>query len=341
MAQKTTRQIGNLTMALTLGLVPVAAQPAPRPRLVDPVSAIVEAFDTHDLVALGDAHGNEQSHAVRVALIRDPHFAARVQDIVVEFGNARFQPLMDRYIAGGDVNEADLRHVWQDTTQFSGVWDRPIYGDFFRAVRDVNASLPAARRLRVLLGDPPVDWDLVRRIEEGPANGREGMVRINGIWIGKAQEATLDRDGHAAELVAREVVARHRRALLVFGDGHLQRGRRGVVTRLEEAAEVNVFTIANAVGPVYAALAAGHPDIGSWPAPRLLRLAGTADDAIDGRFDAVLHLGPPAAMTSSRIAPALCADAIYVRIRQERMKWAGLPEGRAQELLASDCAPAR
>ena len=278
---------------------------------------------------------------MRLALVRDPRFAARVQDIVVEFGNARFQPLMDRYIAGGDVAEANLRHVWQDTTQFSGVWDRPIYGDFFRAVREVNASLAPARKLHVLLGDPPVDWDLVRRIDEGPASGRVGMVRINGIWIDKAQESTLDRDAHASQLVIREVVARRRRALLVFGDGHLRRGVRGLVTRLEESAPVTVFTIANAVGPAYAALAAGHPDIGSWPAPGLLRLTRAADGAIDGQFDAVLHLGPPAAMTSSRIAAAVCADAAYVRMRQERMTWAGLPESRAQELLARDCASAR
>ena len=46
-------------------------------------------------------------------------------------------------------------------------------------------------------------------------------------------------------------------------------------------------------------------------------------------------------MRSSRIAPTVCADAAYVRIRQERMKWAGLPEARAQDLLARDCAPAR
>ena len=191
---------------------------------------------------------NEQSHAVRLALVRDPRFAARVQDIVVEFGNARLQPLIERYVDGGDVDEAELRHVWQDTTQFSGVWDRPIYGDFFRAVREVNASLPPTRRLRVLLADPTVDWDRVRRIDAGPASGREGMVRINGIWIEKAQESTLDRDAHAAQLVMREVIARHRRALLVFGDGHLRRGTRGLVTRIEEMAGIEVFTIANAAG---------------------------------------------------------------------------------------------
>ena len=181
----------------------------------------------------------------------------------------------------------------------------------------------------------------VRRIDQAPASSRVGMVRINGIWIEKAQAATLDRDAHAAQVVVREVVARHRRALLVFGDGHLRRGTRGLVTRLEASAPVKVFTIANAIGPAYAALSAAHADIGSWLAPRLLRLTRAAAGPIDGDFDAVLHLGPPAAMTSSRITPTVCADAAYVRMRQERMTWAGLPAERAEELLARDCASAR
>jgi Haem-binding uptake, Tiki superfamily, ChaN len=332
--------VRTLTLSVVLGLASIAAQPAP-PRPVDPVAAIIEAFDTHDLVALGDAHGNEQSHAVRLALVRDPRFAARVQDIVVEFGNARSQPLIDRYIEGADVDATELRHVWEDTTQFSGVWDRPIYGDFFSAVREVNAALPPSRRLRVLLADPPVDWDLVRRIDAGPPSGREGLVRINGVWIEKAQESTLDRDAHAAQLVLREVVARHRRALLVFGDGHLRRGTRGLVTRLEASAAVKVFTIGIAVGRAYAALAAERPDIGSWAAPGLLGLSRTAESAVDGHFDAVLHLGPPSALTSSRIAPARCADTAYVSMRQQRMAWAGLPDERARELLARDCSAPR
>ena len=35
---------------------------------VDPVAAIAEAFRTHALVALADAHGNEQQQAFRLAL---------------------------------------------------------------------------------------------------------------------------------------------------------------------------------------------------------------------------------------------------------------------------------
>ena len=57
---------------------------APRPAAaVEAITGILDALRSHQLVALGDAHANEQVHAVRLALIRDPRFAAVVDDIVV------------------------------------------------------------------------------------------------------------------------------------------------------------------------------------------------------------------------------------------------------------------
>jgi hypothetical protein len=51
---------------------------------VDAVAGILEAFRTHDIVALGEgAHGNEQGAAFRVTLVRDTRFAAAVDVIVV------------------------------------------------------------------------------------------------------------------------------------------------------------------------------------------------------------------------------------------------------------------
>lgn len=42
-------------------------------------AAILDAFKTHDIVGLGEGtHTDEQSHAFRPALIRDPRFAAPV-----------------------------------------------------------------------------------------------------------------------------------------------------------------------------------------------------------------------------------------------------------------------
>ena len=67
----------------------------------------------------------------------------------------------------------------------------------------MNATLPSERRIRVWLGDAPIDWDAVR----GPAD---------------VQRFGVMKDRHAGELVKREVLAKGRKALIIFGDGHLQ-----------------------------------------------------------------------------------------------------------------------
>src|SRR5687767_12710331 len=62
---------------------------APAQRL-DPIATILDAFRDHQVVALGEgAHGNMAGHALRLALIRHPRFAAVVNDIVLESGSAR------------------------------------------------------------------------------------------------------------------------------------------------------------------------------------------------------------------------------------------------------------
>jgi len=47
-----------------------AASPAAVP--VEPIAAIIDAFHSHSVVALPDAHGNEGRHAFLISLIRDP-----------------------------------------------------------------------------------------------------------------------------------------------------------------------------------------------------------------------------------------------------------------------------
>jgi hypothetical protein len=68
---------------------------------------------------------------------------------------------MDRFIAGEPIAARDLRPVWRDF--FGWGFDAPIYEQFFRTVRGINRTLPSAQRLRVCLGDPPVDWTQITR----------------------------------------------------------------------------------------------------------------------------------------------------------------------------------
>src|SRR4029450_8137774 len=106
--------------------------------------------------------------------------------------NARYQGLVDRFVAGGTVTDEELRHVWQDTTQIEETWALPIYEEFFRAVRAVNVGRPAKLQIRVLLGDPPIDWSQVRSGDDL----RNGM----------------DRDAHAVDVIRTEVLGKNRRA---------------------------------------------------------------------------------------------------------------------------------
>ena len=224
---------------------------------LDPVTAIIEALGTHQIVALGDWHHNLQLHELRVELLRDPRFPAVVDDIVVEFGAAQHQDIIDRYVNGGDVPHAELRRVWVETPSVTGGgWDGPDTEEFFRVVRETNLNLPEDQRIRVVLGD----------------TGAETMEE-------------------EAALIRREVTDLGRRAVIVFGGGHFMRkpmwypisdpewmdyvynhpSSVSTVAHLE-AAEVSVFSIHAQPSDDFVTV---QPDSAAWPTPALAIVEGT------------------------------------------------------------------
>jgi hypothetical protein len=335
---------GTIACALAAAVVLCAQGPPSAPAApVEPILAIVEAFRSHRIVALGNVEGgNEQSHAFQLALLRDSRFTAVATDILVEFGNALHQDVVDRFVRGEDVPYESLRRVWQDTTQVEFEWDLPIYEEFFRAVRTVNASLPRPRQLRVLLGDPPVDWGHVHNLQD-------------------LQKAVGDRDGYAVEVLRREVLAKGRRALVIYGGQHLLRRSTvagaadewagGIIARMERDRLTSAFTI---LPETRRDLRALHPDVASWPIPSLAALRGTGLGStiwdprpqrrpvrMEEQFDAILYLGPPSSMTAAKLAPALCSDRIYMQMRRWRLGLIPPPPGVAvtlAEQLKDHCA---
>jgi hypothetical protein len=332
---------------------------SPRPAVpIEPIVAILDAFRSNPIVALTEGdHGNEQGHAFRLSLIRDARFAAVVNDIVVEWGNARYQDTADRFVRGETIPDAILRQMWQNTTQPNIVWDRPIYEEFFRAVRAVNAALPRERQLRVLLGDPPIDWDAIRTTD------------VLGKWIDA-------RETYPADLIRREVIAKSRRALVVYGSGHFHRGNIArnyepeatIVSLLERAPAIKVFSVWTTERDKD--LQTLQSDTASWPMPSLAILRGTVLGAADftfywpyvinrvvvrggtrtviprdqwrvrsmeDQFDAILYLGPPSRITISQLPGVLCRDEGYMEMRLRRM--ALMPGGQGQiESLKVYCA---
>jgi hypothetical protein len=321
-----------------------AAQDVPRTlaERLDPIATILDAFRDHPVVALGEGtHGNTGGHALRLALIRHPRFAATVNDIVVESGSARDQASIDAFVRGDSVPETVVRDALENSAMAAPVWDRPMFAEFFRAVRDLNAGLPPERRLRVLLGDPPIDWATVKT----PADYRP--------WV-------MQRDSHPAALIQREVLARGRKALVVYGDGHFQarseRPGRSLVGSLETSG-VRVFTITS----TYADLTKFQPNIASWQLPALTLVKGTplgaipyatffgpapptdffrANPNIEDHYDAVLVVGTQASLQFAPIAYPRCAEPDYIERRVGRMVATGMPESVRQR-LAQECDAAR
>ena len=155
--------------------------------------ALVAAFDQADVVALGEAHQRKLDSDLRIAVVRNPDFAKKVRSIVVEFGSTTEQSTLDRYTRGENVSRAQLEQVWKTTTQSAnGIWDDPIYADFFAAVRDVNSKLPADARIRVFGGDP------------GPGDNRS-------------------RETAAVSVLKEQVLQKHGKALVIYGAAHFYR----------------------------------------------------------------------------------------------------------------------
>ena len=151
-----------LTIAILLS-IPIAE--LVQPRVLEPQPAaqyITRAFTTRPLVAFSEpGHGVSGTSEFFASLIRHPGFAGTVNDIVIECGNARYQNIADRYFAGESIQRDEIRQIWENTTVVSGVWQQPMYEEILADIRAFNMTLPERQRIRVLLGDPPIDWSVV------------------------------------------------------------------------------------------------------------------------------------------------------------------------------------
>jgi hypothetical protein len=326
-----------VALACALAWLPEAARAAPE--AVPAVDGVLHAFRDHRLVAIGDNHVMAEEGAFYIALVRDPRFAATVQDIVVEFGAGGHQAILDRYLAGEAVPYDQLRLTWTDTVGFIPTINRTEYIAFFAAVRAVNMGLPADKRIRVWLGQPPIDWSSMHsRAEQRPL--------------------LLGRDRFAADLIEREIMAKGRKALLIWGMAHFTEG--AVLSpvlgpTLRAAHPGSLYYVAPYFGFNEPACdAAFEARAARWPTPALIApLEGSAtlkamrepgctidpglaqatkgmkpevlaalranDDHLAGAdADALLYLGKEAGMTVSPIDPAFYLDEAYFKEMSRR-----------------------
>jgi hypothetical protein len=282
-------------------------QPKPQPA----VAAVLRAFDTHNIVRFGEYHACKQEHEWLRTLVSTPEFDDRVDDIVVEFGNSLYQKSVDRYIAGENVPFAQVRQAWRNMAGSVGP-PSPVYEEFFKAVRDANLKRKGKHQVRVVLGDPYVDWDAIKDREDlGPF--------------------VSNRDSWFASVVKDEVLARKRRALLVMGWGHfLRRNGPGEIEKQLRAAGAGTFLIVfgtNAVG--------GYDDLDkrfdAWPVPSIVDLRGNWVGDLPAMSVLLGGTAPAMPQKLSEVADALLYVAprdTLTQVSMPRSELEGTPYGK-------------
>ena len=257
------RRVGRI-LVLYAGLMWLACNCSGEP--LDLVAdTLMSQFSKSDVVALGEWHWTREDSDLRIRIIRHPQFSQKVHYVVTECGNRLYQEVLDRYVSGGDVPKSELQKVWQDVTSPGGC-DSPVYEQFLQEIRLVNRALPLNRKIRVLAGEYPIDWAKVKSPEE---------------W-GRISDA---RDPFEAALIGREILRKSRKALIVYGAGHVYRNMtdlapRNLISLLDREFPGRVYSVVRLSG-VYTETARLERMIRSVERPVLLPLQGTAFGDLD------------------------------------------------------------
>jgi hypothetical protein len=313
-----------------------SADPIPEPA----ISAILAAFDKYEVVAMPQGHGMQDLNDFVLSLVRNPRFSEKVNDIEVEFGNSLYQPMLDRYIAGENVPFTEVQKVWRKMGQpASGA--SAFVEQFFPLVRALNQKLPPERRLRVLAGDSPVDWDQIK--------GMKDVIRL------------VHRDESIASVMEKEVLSKHRKALMLFGTFHTMHGTPGSAVSLYEKHYPNLTFVISELGIFDTDLPSLHDSkFVNWPIPALALAKGTWLGALDlGHFippgirmdqdcnvhhdfpkalqkpmeefvDAFLYLGPQDLRLREKIPADIALDVNYRTELQRGGAMIGFPNGPSE-----------
>jgi hypothetical protein len=247
----------------------IGAEPTPLPAL----SAILTAFDKYEVVGMPEAHGLKDLDDFILLLLRNPAFPQKVNDIVVECGNSRYQSILDRYTAGESVPFDEVQKVWRNTTE-SMCGTSGFYEQLFPLVRAINQQLEPRKRLRVLAADSPVDWSQLSRQN-----------------IADAPEEFFDRDRSIASVMKKEVLSKNRKALMLFGVFHLMHGPSddSVAVASYERDYPNVtFVICDLTFFRADLQGSSRNPFAAWPVPSLTLAKGTWLGALD-----ISHFFPP------------------------------------------------
>ncbi len=127
----------------------------------------------------------------------------------------RIPAVLDEYLAGGEVTQAQLEEVLRGSIYFMA-WMPDAYRNFFEAIRTRNATLPEGKKIQVHLAEAPFDW--------------QGL-QDEKVW----KLAAKNKTDHFYQIAA-ERMAKQEKALLIFGAFHLVNAPKDYVAKTQDSA---------------------------------------------------------------------------------------------------------
>jgi len=293
---------------------------------------------------MGDYHGLAQEEDFYASIMRDPRFARDVGNVVVEFGDASSQPIIDRFVNGEEVPYAELRKVWSNPVGWIPTVTAQGLINVFAAIRDANLMLPPDQRIRVWLGDPPMDWSKVKTLAD-------------------ARPVLGQRDSYPAGIIEREILGKGKKALVIYGTFHYY-GDASLWGIISKAHPGTFFRVTPYAGYVENKCSAAiEEQFSAWPSPALVMpVRGTKLEALFHRADchfiapdsmrfppstsqeavatkmaeledqssgvageALLYLGPASSLTLSPLSPDIYLDTAYRAEIASHVAVRGLP----------------
>ena len=171
-----------------------------------PEEYVVEKFDDHDIVFLGEYHRIKHDPELVQALI-PLLYRNGVYNLGLEFACFRDQRLIDALVTGEVYDQALANRVLFD---FLYNWGYQEYADIFKAAWELNSRLPDdARRFRIVGLSPYVDWSYVKT--EDDRNNPEVMAKVFAEGYG---------DEVMAKVILREFVSKGEKAFIYCGIHH-------------------------------------------------------------------------------------------------------------------------
>lgn len=174
-----------------------------RAKALKPAAYVVEKFQTHDVVFLGETHAIREN-LLFVQSILPTLYKNGVYNLGMEFGAFEVQDKLNALIAAEEYDEAQAKEIMY---AYNVTWAFQEYIDVYKAAWKLNRTLPkGAKKFRVLNLSYVFRWDQF--------DGRRTQESMRAVF----NQGTADQ--FRAKIIEREVLDQGEKILALVGTPH-------------------------------------------------------------------------------------------------------------------------